>query len=877
MRHTPVGIHRGTGPSKPGGRFIGHASVAALLRHAFGAREALRSIVCGGLLALPQSDMALALESGSLQPFSFGSLSIGMLLLGAGALIHRRQRQLRAARNRIRTLEVKIAHLQRAQDGRQGHDPCREPALSQQALFEAAPLGLALVDDQLRYRTFNRQMAQITGCPMEEAAGRPVDDLAPELGKPLACLLERVQRTGQAITESVLSVPAAVAPNATRHWSVSAIPLHDPTGAPLGVGLILQDITARRQAELRLQHSARRYQLLTEVVPLLVWMSDPVGKQIYTNRHWLKYTGLPGAAIRGLGWLRLVHPQDRRNALLQFREAHRRAGHYEAEFRLRRAGDGAYRWHLARALALRDEEGQARQWLGVAMDIHDRKCAEDKLRHTERLFLALDEAIDYGVWVCTGELKNVYASESFLKLVGMSAEELHGEGWERLLSPEQLAETKAEWARNAHAGTIWDKELRARGADGRWHDILTRGAPVRGDNGEIEFWVGISLDISRIKAAEQTLIEEGRRKNAFIAMLAHELRNPMTPILTAAQLLRRAGASDATLAEWAGETIETQVTHLTRLVNDLLDVSRHAQGRLKLESAPVDLRTVVTQAVETAQPNIQQRQQTLVTAGTDEPLWVVGDRARLVQVLGNLLLNASKFTPAHGRIECRLEHAAEAALITVRDNGIGMHPDLLSSIFEPFVQLRAADDPARGGLGIGLALVRSLVELHGGKVHAHSEGEGCGSTFTVRLPYLIEPPLPKDTGGGLVTPVNHERNRILLVDDNPDILEALALLLRGHGYQVEAAADGELAVTIAKRFLPHTALIDLGLPSIDGYEVARRLRALPELTGLRLAAMTGYGRPRDEHYARAQGFDHYLIKPVDAGQLLGILSATVAG
>jgi PAS domain S-box-containing protein len=354
-----------------------------------------------------------------------------------------------------------------------------------------------------------------------------------------------------------------------------------------------------------------------------------------------------------------------------------------------------------------------------------------------------------------------------------------------------------------------------------------------------------------------------RAKDEFLAMLGHELRNPLSPILTALQLMKLRG--DAA-SERERTVIERQVNHLTRLVDDLLDVSRIAQGRVELDLQVVELVEVVANAIEMASPLIEQRLHRLLVDVPRHGLEVEVDRTRLAQIVSNLLTNAAKYTPPGGDISVRAERAGDMVVLSVRDTGIGMTAEVLPRIFELFMQEKQSLDRAQGGLGIGLSLVRSLVERHGGVVSAHSDGPGRGSELVVRLPAARAAraaeaaPAPPATPKPTALPPRAER--ILVVDDNEDGAEMLALALRGKGYQTHVAHDAPTALSVAAELLPDVAFLDIGLPVMDGYELATRLRKLPGLSGIRLIALTGYGAEEDRRKAREAGFDQHLVKPV---------------
>jgi signal transduction histidine kinase/DNA-binding response OmpR family regulator len=370
-----------------------------------------------------------------------------------------------------------------------------------------------------------------------------------------------------------------------------------------------------------------------------------------------------------------------------------------------------------------------------------------------------------------------------------------------------------------------------------------------------------------------TLQEADRKKDEFLAMLAHELRNPLAPIRNAVRILRCRGSEHPEF-RWAQEVIERQVRQMARLVDDLLDVSRITRGIIRLRQELVDLGDVVTRAVETSLPAIEARQHHLTVQVAPGPQPVAADPARLEQVLANLLNNAAKYTEPGGRIELTVERDGTDYELRVRDTGVGVSPVHLTTIFEPFTQVDKSLDRTQGGLGIGLTLVRRLVELHGGSVEARSGGPGQGSEFVVRLPQRADEELTSASGRTSTEnpPRDNGTTRVLVVDDNADGAQSLATLLRLSGFRVEVAQSGPAALTTAESFQPDVVLLDIGLPGMDGYEVARRLRAEENGSRRLLVALTGYGREEDRRRSQEAGFDHHLAKPVDPEQLLRLLN-----
>jgi signal transduction histidine kinase/ActR/RegA family two-component response regulator len=396
--------------------------------------------------------------------------------------------------------------------------------------------------------------------------------------------------------------------------------------------------------------------------------------------------------------------------------------------------------------------------------------------------------------------------------------------------------------------------------------------PIRDPAGEV---VGIFVegsDVTIRKQVEDDLRAANRQKDQFLAMLAHELRNPLAPITTAAQLLKM-GTLDAKAVRNASEIIARQAEHMTDLVNDLLDVSRVTRGLVTLEKEELDVNAVVAGALEQVRPVIEAKRHSLTMQLSGEPVHVLGDRTRLVQVLSNILNNAAKYTPTGGQITLRVSASDDRVVVTVSDNGIGIEPDVLPYIFELFTQAERTPDRSQGGLGIGLALVKSLVALHGGRVEARSEAPGRGSEFEICLPRLDAAASRPAAAGGETAAARSQPLRVMVVDDNQDAAQMLATLLEVQGHAVSVEYDGRGALLRARIERPQVMLLDIGLPDTDGYALARQLRAIPELLDATLVALTGYGQNEDRRLAEEAGFDHHLVKPADLAQVSAILAS----
>jgi signal transduction histidine kinase/ActR/RegA family two-component response regulator len=369
--------------------------------------------------------------------------------------------------------------------------------------------------------------------------------------------------------------------------------------------------------------------------------------------------------------------------------------------------------------------------------------------------------------------------------------------------------------------------------------------------------------------AEESLRLADQRKDEFLATLGHELRNPLAPLVTALQLLKSAGSQDALTARIAG-VMDRQVTHLVRLVNDLLEVARITRGVIEVKREPIDLALVIHAAVDTSMPVLEEARHELHVDVPNEPMTVNGDAVRLTQVFANLLTNAAKYTNPGGRIDIQARRHQDRAIVTVRDNGIGIAPGHLSSVFDMFTQVDRSNRRAQGGLGIGLTLVQSLVTMHGGRVRARSAGLGHGSEFIVDLPALAESVRHAEES---TLAAAFPARRILVVDDNGDAAETLAALLAQLGATVFVANSGQAALDALDTFVPDAVLLDIGMPDMDGYEVARRIRADATHNGVLLIALTGWGQQEDQRQSRAAGFDHHVVKPADVNRLRELIAA----
>jgi PAS domain S-box-containing protein len=475
---------------------------------------------------------------------------------------------------------------------------------------------------------------------------------------------------------------------------------------------------------------------------------------------------------------------------------------------------------------------------------------------------------DYAIFMLSADGMIATWNAGAQRILGYTEQEIIGHSFSEIFTP---ADDKKEQPQNE----LRIAEERGRAEDERWHvrkDGSTFWAsgvvtPLWDKNGALRGFAKVLRDITERKHAEDNLKEQNRRKDEFLAMLSHELRNPLAAIQNASQLLR---LGDKSASEEAAGIIQRQTNLVIRMVDDLLDMSRVTTGKVQLRLQQVTLQQVLEQSVETVRPLIEARTQQLTIDVPSEALWLQADSARMAQAFGNLLNNAAKFSDANSQITLSAARFGNEVVVKVKDNGAGIRSELLPRIFEPFVQADSSLDRSMGGLGIGLALVKRIVEMHGGVVKASSSGVGNGSEFIIRLPVVPEfdahLPAPSQ-------PVTIKRAiRILIAEDNPDTAKSLQILLEKSGHDVEAVSNGREALERAVETRPAVILADIGLPVMDGFILAERIRNHAELKNTYLIAMTGYGQENDFERSKVAGFNHHLVKPVELERLLEILS-----
>ncbi|HEX2644249.1 MAG TPA: ATP-binding protein [Thermoanaerobaculia bacterium] len=678
--------------------------------------------------------------------------------------------------------------------------------------------GILAFDRECRYTVWNPAMERLTGLASEAVLGRSAFDLFPFLSETGEDRHFHAALDGR---DTVAHDRPYRVPETGRqgyfegHYS----PLRDAAGAVVGGLAIIRDVTERRQADenrdrlAREQTARARAEAVGERLSLLSEISRELSATLDDREA---FRALAQLTVPSFADYCVVDVFDETGEIRREAAIHRdpaQAGRM-AELRRHPPRVGA---RAGMGLVLRTGEPVL---ISVITEDQIRPAAQDE-RHLEAL-LAL--APRSGIIVPIMAHGTIFGAISF---------------------------------------SIVDEERRYGPVELSFAEELARRAALAVDNARL---------YREAQRALQELAAADRRKDEFLAMLAHELRNPLGAIANAGHVLDLRRSEDPETRDLLA-VIGRQIRHLSRLVDDLLDVSRVTRGQIELRPALVEIHSLVQGAVETVRPMVDQRHHDFFVHVPADPLWLEADATRIEQVLTNLLNNAVKFTDPGGRVELRVESHGEEAVVTVSDNGPGISPDLLPRIFDLFVQEERSLARSHGGLGIGLTLVRSLVERHGGRVEAASDGPGHGSRFTLRLPLRAAPAAVASSSPAGLDEVGDNGRRILLVEDNPDAAESLGELLRIWGHEVRIAYEGLGALDQARVETPDIVLLDIGLPGMDGYEVARALRSQPGLERTRLIALTGYGQDADRHRSSQAGFDHHFVKPVDI-QALRLLLAS---
>jgi PAS domain S-box-containing protein len=624
------------------------------------------------------------------------------------------------------------------------------------------------------------------------------------------------------------------------------------------------------RAEASLRESEQRLRAISDNLPLgAVYqvLGDQEGRRRFTyiSGGVERLFGVTPAEVLAdaLALYGLVHEEDRQRLQADEEVSVRALAPFDCQFRSwTRSGNIV--WVHARSAPRLLSTGEL-AWEGFVMDVTARKRAEEALHRERELLGTIIDKIPVMLTVYEPDTRVLRLNPAFEQTIGWSSQDAAGVSLMEQCYPDAVyRERVRQFMQSCRDGWM---DIRMRTRDGR--DLETSWANIRLSNGT---QVGIGLDISDRKRYEKSLMEADRRKDEFLATLAHELRNPLAPLRNGLQVMKLAGTNTEAV-EQARTMMERQLAQMVRLIDDLLDLSRITSGKLELRKERVELASIVQSAIEGSRPLIEASAHQLTVTLPPEPVHLDADPARLAQVFANLLTNATKYTDRGGSIGLTAERHDGEVVVSVKDTGIGISSEYLPQLFQMFSQVAPALERSQGGLGIGLSLVKGLVEMHGGRVEARSEGLGKGSEFVVHLP-LAAPFLPPETqepsSSSGVTP--QPRRRILVADDNRDAADSLAILLRFAGHEVYAVHDGQEAVDAARWFRPDVALLDIGMPKLNGYDACRHIRQQPWGKKVFLIALTGWGQEEDKRRSQEAGFNEHLVKPVEPAALEKLLA-----
>ncbi len=732
------------------------------------------------------------------------------------------------------------------------------------AVVEHSPDCIQIIDRQGRIEWMSsRGMMLMEVGSLEDVEGRLWADLWP-----VGPARDAARAALQAALDGTLGQFEECCPTlkgTAKWWNVALVLMPALPNQPECLLAISRDVTKRRGIEERLRESEERFRNMADHAPVMIWIAGENGLCSYLSKSWYEFTGLTPTEDKIADWAAAVHPDDLPEIESRLLEAHRQHSGDPVEYRARRH-DGQYRWLLDVAVLRRGAGASFAGYIGSMTDITERRTAESAVRQSEELFRTLANSIPQLAWMARPDGRIFWYNQRWYDYTGSIRGSADAEDWQSFHGDETGPVVMEAFARAIETETAFQEAFTLRRADGeqRWH--LCQMLPIRDEDGQLRLWFGTHTDITEEREAQ-------RRKDQFLATLAHELRNPIAPILTGLEVIR-SSASDPTTISRVAAMMERQTGQMVHLIDDLLDMSRINTGKIVLKRETVGLDSVIRSAVEAAQPVIRQHDHQFSVQG-GATIEVEVDPHRMAQVISNLLSNAAKYTAPGGKI--LLRHGVDARSqpwIMVEDNGKGIDPERQETIFQLFEQ---EDQDRQDGLGIGLTLVKSLVELHGGNIRVESEGAGRGSRFTVILPAeTLRASAEKQSQpprGPRISAWQH----VLVVDDGQSTADILAMFFELEGREVSVAYDGVEALASATSRMPQLILMDLGMPRMDGFEAARRIRGLPGGDRVTMVALSGWGQEKDKQRSREAGFDEHLVKPVSPVDLRALMERLQQG
>ncbi len=731
-----------------------------------------------------------------------------------------------------------------------------------------------VTDSHGRVQMANPVAEQLLGFP-EDVIGRKLEEVFSVIHEsshdPVPNPVDEVLRLGRASVSSTLTL--LVRQDGVKlPIEESASPIRDKSGRVVGVILVFRDCSQRRDFEKQLQAREQHFRRMLETPLIGIAVCTPDGKRLLeANDAFLSLIGhtrgsLDGSDLNWEGASSLQGPLDEA-AQRELRET----GICRPSEKACRRSDGRIVPVLISANRLSSEEDRI---IVFVMDLSESKQSEASLKESENRFLILSESMPQIVWLADIHGDFSYVNHTLVSYSGRSAIELKDSGWAELIHPDDRAAYMEAWSESVSSALPFEAESRLEDSAGnyRWH--LTRALPMYNDLRQITQWVGTTTDMHDQKVIEAILKEEHLRKDQFLAMLAHELRNPLAPLANVVEVLSAAPHDAGLLADLL-PVMKRKIRLLTRLINDLLDVARLTQGCIALNRRPSLVSTIVSEAVEAAQPLISEFQHQLTVTMPSHDIRISADSGRIVQALTNVLQNAAKYTGPKGKIDLTVAQSDCEVTFSVRDNGQGISPAMLNRIFDLFIHAEPNLERVPGGLGIGLSMVRTVIELHGGTVSAKSKGLGHGSEFVISLPLMDSDERtevaakPRETTAAATESL--PAMRILVVDDVKASAKTLAMMLKVLGQDAEMTFDGASAIERLTEKTFDVVFLDIAMPGMDGLEVARHLRAVPSLSSLTIVALTGFGQEDDRHRSLVAGIDEHLLKPTSINLLQEVL------
>jgi PAS domain S-box-containing protein len=745
--------------------------------------------------------------------------------------------------------------------------PSAEPDDRWRALLKHSFDVIVLVDRSAQIQYVSPSITSVLGYTPEEYIGRNgFEQLHPDDVSEVRRQFEKA--VGQPGTSAAIDTRVLHKDGSWR-WIESRLTnlLEEPSVGALVANF--RDITDRKTFERQLEEQQEYWRVALTSIGDAVIISDAQGRVTFMNAVAAELCGWTAGDALGKPLREVFHIVNERTRAVVESPVDKVIAHGQivglANHTVLISRDGRETAIDDSAAPIRNDAGEVSGIVLVFRDVQEKRNTEHIRQHLAAIVESSDDII------VSKTLDGIITSwnEGAERVLGYRVDEVIGKHVSMLMPPEQAEDTQKILSSIRRGERIDHYHSKRRRKDGTIVDVSLTVSPIRNEEGEIVGASKVGRDITVQKTLEKELAESNRRKDEFLAMLAHELRNPIAAIHGASQLLGRLETESE--LEWAKDVIHRQIANLSHLIDDLLDVSRITRGKIVLRKQPLDLAPIIRSALENVRPLTEERKHEISVSLAAGELRLEADPVRLEQILVNLLTNAAKYTNAGGQIALTVGHENGDIVLQLKDTGIGIAKEMLPRIFDLFTQGDRTIDRSEGGLGIGLTIVQRLVELHGGSVTAKSEGIGKGTEFTVRLPSLASVREASDSMTDIQRSVR-ANSRVLVVDDNHDMASGLAKLLSLLGHDVQTAYDGRTAVELALTYCPEVVLLDIGLPGMSGYEVARRLREEASSRDALIIAITGYGQEEDFRKSKEAGFDHHLVKPIDYHALLTVMA-----